>query len=306
MPLTHFECPEGEYTEVSSCLAGCHRAEGRCLSLPTLYDASSQRKWTGKPSTTQCINGTRLAYLELTKPYTNKPKKQGFRLLGNAHHHRLDKVAEKLNVLSEEQLGGGITGILDLLTEDETTDIECYELWDYKTWGSFKVAKALGVMGKKVPDPSGAVYQKDSKYGKKGDPKMVTEFYQDENAVDMWEAELQQNHYRLKVEPLGFPVSTMWLQITVRDGDLYIAHNRGVYEQMYKIPVARLDDQEVLTYFDQKGSALIHAMDTGEMPEMCSPAERWDGRRCAKYCDVAQHCPEGLATQPLGDEDAEV
>ncbi|MBU1800635.1 MAG: hypothetical protein KKF21_19860, partial [Bacteroidetes bacterium] len=169
--LKYFICPNGLRTRIDDCLSSCR---DRCLSKPTLVAiARGEREWTGVPSTTQLLGGTRLAYLKLTVDYAIEPESMAYALLGTSHHARLDKVAKTMNVLSEVKLGGDNTGIFDLLCEDETVSGDYYELWDYKTAGSFKIAQALGIVKEKKPDPTGATYMKDSKYGKKGEVKQV-------------------------------------------------------------------------------------------------------------------------------------
>ena len=128
MPLRYLNCPDGVRRHINVCLDKCPRPEGRCLSLPTLISVSRQREWTGKPSTTQLINGTRLAYLQIVHDYAVDPFDRAFALLGTRHHMRLEKVAQTLNALSEEKMDGDDTGILDLLVPDETVDHEAYEL----------------------------------------------------------------------------------------------------------------------------------------------------------------------------------
>lgn len=303
MPLKYFDCPDGVRRPVEQCLDKCPRPEGRCVSLPTLISISRQREWTGKPSTTQLINGTRLAYLQLTCDYAVQPKDRAFALLGTRHHMRLEKVAEKVNVLAEEKLGGEDTGILDLLAPDETVDYEAYELWDYKTWGSFKVAKALGLVARKIPEPNGECYKTSGKWGKAGDPKMVTVFDEDPTEVDMWEVEYQMNNYRLKIEDVGFPVSRMFIQATVRDGGTIVAANRGISENIYKIPVRRLADDQVREYFRVKRENLLNALESLTVPTPCNNAETWNGRRCQGFCDVAEFCDVGIkARQKVKEE----
>jgi hypothetical protein len=256
-------------------------------------DIGSTRQWTGKPSTTQLLNGTRMTFLQITKDYAIQPYEQAFALLGTRHHHRLEKVALKVNALSEEQLGGDITGILDLLVPDENSEIETYELWDYKTSGSFQVAKALGLQGVKVPDPTGAVYQKSGNWGKAGSPKMITIWEEHPENADMDDWILQLNHYRLKIEALGFPVSWLIIQDTVRDGGTSVSLGRGVTEKIYKIPIPRMDNQKVLEYFGVKAYELETALLKNELPLPCSNKETWDGRRCEKFCAVSEFCDCG-------------
>jgi len=294
MALRYFDCPDGVRRPIEQCLQKCPRPEGRCLSLPTLISISHQREWKGKPSTTQLINGTRLAYLQIIKDYAVNPFDRAFALLGTRHHMRLEKVAQKLNALSEEKLDGDDTGILDLLVPDETNHREAYELWDYKTSGSFKVAKALGLVSRKVKDPSGECYKTSGKWGKAGDVKMITIWQEDPEAVDIWEWEYQDNNYRIKIEEIGFPISQMFNQVTVRDGGTLIAANRGITKNIYKIPIRRLPDEQVREYFRIKRENLLGALESQALPAPCSHEESWHGRRCQGFCDVAEFCDVGI------------
>jgi len=268
-----------------------------CLSTPTLAKIAEQRIWTGKPSTTQLISGTREEFLKIIKEYVVNPHERAFALAGTMHHARLEAVANKLNLneLSEEFLDGEVTGVLDRLVPDRSNP-DFYELWDYKNIGSFKVAKAMGIVsiGTK-DDPSGAVYKSSGKWGKAGTPKQVKVFGQDPAQAEMDDYTLQLNHYRTKIEALSFPVSKMIIQATVRDYGLATATSRGVTSQFYLMPVKRMDDSEVLDYFQNKSYALLSALESGSMPAPCSERERWDGRKCQGYCDVVSFCPEGLA-----------
>ncbi|GAI25908.1 unnamed protein product, partial [marine sediment metagenome] len=83
-----------------------------------------QRLWTGKPSTTQLINGTRLELLKITTDYFIDPQKLAFALLGTKHHEDL----EDADFLVEEKLEDkDMTGIMDFWDDQEET------LYDYKT-----------------------------------------------------------------------------------------------------------------------------------------------------------------------------
>ena len=267
MPLKYFNCQAGKIT-VSDCLNKCPNRDGRCLSLPTLYEISKQRPDTGVYSTTQLIAPTRIAYLRLKNDYAIDPYDQAFQLLGTRHHHKLDVMAKKIDMISEKYMNDGeTTGILDLL-EPDIKRADCYILWDYKTWGSHPVAKALGIVrenGKFITKPE---------------------------AADLKDTALQLNNYRLKVESLGFPISQMFVQATVRDGGTSIASSRGITSNLYKIAIPRIDNDEVIEYFNIKNAALKNAVDNDEIPPICSYEERWGGRRCTRYCEVKEFCPE--------------
>jgi hypothetical protein len=259
--------------------------------LPTLVAVAQQRPWMGNPSTTQLINGTRLAYLQLVENYAVNPIKRAFALLGSQHHGRLESVTKRMNALAEEKLDGDVTGILDLLCPDETTEQEAYELWDYKTAGSYKVAKALGLVGTKVPSPTGETYKTSGKWGKAGDIKLVKTWVPNATAQDIWEWEYQINHYRVKIEAIGFPVSKMFVQITVRDGGTASARGRGITEEICKVPIRRIPDNIIIDYFAQKRRQLLAGLVKRRLPPLCNEAETWQGRRCNGFCDVAEFCP---------------
>lgn len=262
MPLKYFNCPDNSQIAVSDCLAKCPRPEGRCLSLPTLYDIGYTREWPGKPSTTQLLNPTRYSYLHIKAPYAINPTDMAFALLGTRHHKRLEGVAKKLEGLEAEmKLGGDVTGILDLLEPDELKD-GFWKLTDYKTWGSYAVAKHLGLK-------NNGVYERQ-------------------------QLALQLNNYRVKAEALGFNISRLLVQCTVRDGGTYMARNNNVNDKILLLPVDILDDTEVKQYFKTNAEALITAVETDTMPELCDYDGRWGNRRCCpEYCPVVYWCPEG-------------
>jgi len=260
--LTYFNCPDGVQRPIKECLEKCPRKEGRCLSLPSLYDIGKVREWTGKPSMTQLLNPTRIAYLQITKPYAVTPQEMAFALLGTRHHYKLEQVARKIEGLEVEKfLDGDETGILDLLQPDELNS-GFFELIDYKTWGSYSVAKILR------PDAS--------------------------NGYELHQVELQLNNYRVKVEKLGFPVKRLAVQCTVRDGGTFTARNNKIDFKLAMLPVTILEDKVVTDYFKTKREALLNALDNGVLPEMCPYEERWANRRCiGELCPVHYWCPEG-------------
>jgi len=208
MPLKFFNCPVGKI-EVKDCLKSCPNPEGRCFPLPFLRKVSYNRKFNGNPSTTQLLKGSRLAYLEIIKDYAIDPQERTFAVLGTRVHDKLASIAEILGKISEKKLEGEVSGILDLLVEDEQ-NLGKFILWDYKVSGSYKVGKALGIVAEKIPNPNGAIYQKSGNGHKKGDPKLVTVFEKKPDAIDILEWELQLNNYRLMLEKLGFPISEIW------------------------------------------------------------------------------------------------
>ena len=289
MPLEYFICPDKDVSPISSCMAKCRMGE-RCLTLPTLKLLSSERVWEGVPSTTQLLNGTMYEFLKLTVSYGVDPDSRAFMLAGTRHHAALEDVAKELGLPSEIALSVD-RDIFDLLELDEDGGLV---LTDMKLWGSYRVAKVLGLVetGKR-PDPSGATYKTTSRFGTAGSPKMVPVFQSMPQEADNWDSEMQLNNYRVMLEDRGIPIKRMQLQVTVRDGGLQVARGRGVERNTNRIQEPKLDDDMVREYFSDKAAALIEAMNSGEWTLPCNDHESWDGTRCDRFCEVWHHCIKG-------------
>jgi len=290
MPRVGFICPGGGHVLFAECLASC-RMGRRCLTKSTLTALSRTRPWTGKPSTTQLIAPTRMEYLKIINDYCVAPPNMAFALLGSRVHLGLADADSDVSLLEERFEEEDITGIADCFEVEADEGI----LTDYKTWGSWRVARALGIVEKVVPDPTGAVYQRSGKGYVKGAPKMVKVYTIDPAQADNREAELQLNRYRLFFEDRGFPVNRMQIEVIVRDGNTWVARNRGITEPIYFIPVKRWDDTRVRAYFTAKALALKSYLDKKELPPPCTPDECWSGRRCRDYCPVLNFCGAGAS-----------
>lgn len=249
-------------------------------------------------STTQLLNGTMLTYLTLTKPYYIDPDSKAFMLQGTKHHQELELIAKELGLASEIPLSVD-RDIFDLLEIEDGKIV----LTDYKLWGSFRIAKVLGIEeAGRQPDPSGELYKSSGKWGKAGTPKMIPKFQENPEKSDNYETEFQLNRYRVMLAELGIRIDRMQLQVTVRDGGLYIAKNRGITRNFYKVPVRVIPDQDVLDFFNYKAECLKEALDAG-WDEPCNDRETWEGIRCQSYCDVWEHCSKGqIAHSQKGDE----
>ncbi|MCK9369932.1 PD-(D/E)XK nuclease family protein [Candidatus Dojkabacteria bacterium] len=259
MSLTYFDCSAGKNTLISDCLKNCPLPTGRCLSLPTLTSIGYARKWSGHPSTTQLLNPTRIEYLQIKHPYSVDPFNQAFALLGTRHHGRLEQVAKKIEGLQSELfLKGEVSGIVDLI--EPINDTDTYRLIDYKTFGSYSVAKHLD-----IKDDQG----------------------------DKHKLALQMNNYRIMAEKLGFKIVELKVQITVRDGGTYSAKDNKIFKNLYLLNVEILPDEDVTEYFNDKSFKLCQAVEKDEMPELCPYLERWGGRRCKGYCNVFRWCEQG-------------
>jgi hypothetical protein len=283
MPAKYFKCPDGENIAIADCLVrGCRISQempgGRCLSLRTLRLIGEQREWNGVPSTTQLLKGTREAWLELTTDYAIDPQDEIWRVHGTKGHAGLD--AHSDNLLTEIRLTDEVnSGQFDQYDADAQT------LYDEKFWGSYKIKLAQGL--KQIEVETDEVYQRGAKKGQK---KTKTEWVEG-GEPELFSESLQMNDYRLKLEAAGFPVKTMLIEAFCRDGGTYIADKRGVSRNAVMIPVPRLDDELTKTYFKAKAFALDDAL-KGNVPPKCNPYEAWDGRKCDRYCRVAERCKE--------------
>ncbi len=258
--LTKFNCPDGQARLISECLNKCPLTIGRCLSLPTLHTIGQARMWKGNPSTTQCLNPTRIEYLQIKHDYAVDPFDQAFSLLGTRHHGTLEQVAKKIEGLeSELNLKGEVSGIVDLIEPINSGDN--YRLIDYKTFGSYSVAKHLGI--------------------------------KEHGENDIYKLALQMNNYRLMVQDLGFNITELKVQITVRDGNTRSARDNGINKNLYLLPVEILPDSDVKEYFLTKACKLCQAVDKNELPEYCGYEDSWGNKRCKGYCSVFMYCPEG-------------
>ena len=288
--LEWFRCLDKEIIPYKECLTKC-RMQSRCETIPYLHLAAGEREWTGEASTTQLLNGTMYSFLKITQPYVIDPDDVAFMIHGTKSHAQLEEMAKSLGLASEISTTYDGRNVIDLIEYEDGI----ITLTDYKTWGSYRVAKALGIVeiGKK-PDPSGAVYKSSGKWGKAGSTKMVTVFQQMPQNADNWETELQLNNYRIKAEVIGIIPNKMQVHVIVRDGSLAVARSRGVERNTYLIPIKKLDNDMVKGYFRDKADNLNEALEAGKWSIPCDSRECWDGVRCRDYCEVAMYCPKGL------------
>ena len=296
MPLTEFICPDGNKCKVSECMKGCRLAGkinpatgmpyvpcGRCLSRRALYAISQDRKWGGKPSTTQLLNGTLEEFLKIKYPYAVNPLQSVFALHGTNVHANLE-AATNGEGITEQRLDDGVsTGAFDFFDEEAVPEKDHGYLYDDKTYGSYVAAQILGAV------------QHKNKVGtyKNGKPKYKTTYtYDGVTAVGKWDVAVQMNDYRMKIENvLNKHVDKMICEMIVRDGNTYIATSRGVTEPAYLVNINKISDHWVAKYMKAKADNLISALKTGRYPKRCNYRERWGGMKCERYCNVKEYCP---------------
>lgn len=295
MPLTHFRCPDGDLIKVDDCVSpkGC-RMDSRCAATPYLRLVGYDREWRLSPS---CAgNGPRYEYLRATMNYAASPESRAFAALGTGAHQQLSYYKFSDNVLSEEELSDDqMKGTADLLEEDEFKG-GWHILTDYKTFGSFKIAKVLGIVSEKVEetildDNGKPVILKSGKNKGKPKTKQKTVIKHDPAKEDRLDIELQINRYRIFFEQNGFPISRMVVQAIPRDGGTYVAKNRGIDKNIYLIPIKRMSNTDVLRYYQKLNEEILEAFKTGYIRK-CDMWECWDRKRCESFCDVQYFCKE--------------
>lgn len=256
----------------------------RCATRSYLRLVSREREWNGTPSTTQLIRGTISAWLQITRDYAVSPGDRAFMILGSRGHAKLQGSDDEYSTLEGYLDGPDITGIYDVLEEEDGRVV----LVDYKTSGSYKVSKALGFHV--VEEETGEVYKSGKR---KGQPKTRKILHRDDEFMDRRDWELQLNMYRIQLERRGIHIDEMRVMCIVRDGNTWIARSRGVFRNIYYFRIARLDDAEVLAYFERKRQALFSAIEEDKCDLVCNAHENWQGIRCTRYCEVAEFCPLG-------------
>ncbi len=295
MPYSKFICVDKHRVDISECLRGCRLKDtleaGRCLSVRTLKAIADQREWKGVPSTTQLLKGTREAYLLITQDYAIDPQNSLFMIHGTRGHEKLERYTPD-DASSEIRIFDDISsGAYDLYEpEDGGT------LTDNKFYGSYATAKTIGLQKVKVQD---GVY-KTSKAGsyKAGDPKYKW-IVKEGGRKSRLDLAIQLNDYRMKLEREGKEVSRMICEILVRDGGTYIAKSRGIMQNAYLVIVNKISDRWVRRYMKKKADDLHKALETGKMPRICSPRERWydpktgKSMKCCGYCSVWEFCDYG-------------
>lgn len=289
---TKYLCPDGKAYPIEKCLEKCRMKE-RCLSHRTLLAISKQREWTGKPSATQLLSGTREEFLKIKKEYTIDPQSAIFAIFGTGCHAFLEQFMENDKMIAEERLADP--------TGTYTGQFDCYDgkrqiLYDVKTYGSYKTMKSLGLTKRKevIADRKG----KPLKY-KNGKLKYKTWF--EKGVRHLHDVAIQLNAYRIMVEHAGYPVKEMIVEVFTRDAGTYSARDRGIFTNMQLIKINKISDHWIQKYMLTKAKRLIEAIENDKLPPPCRNVETWEGRKCKDYCAVWRFCGKGRTLHDRGD-----
>ncbi len=297
MPARWFICPDGDIHEINACLQQC-RMGSRCLFLPTLRAiAKAEKRQIEGFTITELIAGTRETYLKKTVEYASAPQDRMLALNGSEVHAKFEQNADDL--LSEVRLREeNISGMFDLYGDVLGDGV--LTLGDYKVTSSYKAMLALGKYAVEVE--TGEIFKSGIR---KGQAKTRKEWQEDGVRKGIQDWRLQLNGYRVLLEQAGYPVERMAIQMMIRDTGLEVAARRNVDQTVYLLPINRISDRWVKRYFNTKAQRLREALSEQKMPPICSAKERWQDRKCQRYCDVAGACSYRLALNAKNNTEVE-
>ena len=259
-----------------------------------LRKLARQRIWTGHPSTTQLLNGTRSAWLEVTRKYFFRPESKVFAFLGTAAHGNVERFVKEGEKAEERITDDICSGQYDFYDDQSQT------LYDYKTWGSYKVAKALGMTVKFVPkkDRFGKIIYKWNTKEKRNKPEWDRVYVPGniaEKVVGMLDTVVQLSDYRDKLQSVlkdGYKVKRIAVQIIMKDAGTQVARDRGITGNTFIIPLNGVSSHWIKKYLGRKRELLLQAIEKDYSPK-CRRSDIWGGLKCKKYCDVSKIC-EGI------------
>lgn len=294
MPLTHLICPDEIKIPVEQCLTykGCRLCD-RCAPMSVLRQVSERRKWRGVTAS-QSGNGPRIMYLPEIVDFSIKPESMAFAFLGINTHSKMAEEQWTDNVMPEQRFKEGTSDVLEI--DEFYPEPDHYILYDYKTSGSYAIAKWAGIQVIKEDRPildadGNAVLLKSGPNKGKVKTKQHREIVEDFSKGNRREISLQLNRYRQAWNAKGFKISKMYIFGIPRDGGTYLAEQRGITKRFYKFPVEFMPDLEVTEYYENLAHEMDVAFKTG-YARPCNPWETWEGERCRRFCDVSIDCIE--------------
>lgn len=274
----YFMCPDKKVISCSDCIKQCRRKE-RCLALPLLVYASRTRDLNRRHfSVTELLSPTLQMYLKATHGELIKPQSILPSAIGTACHAILEDCLP-IGYAGEFRLeSDGITGQMDCI------DLKGKTLYDYKITSVYKVASMLGYSMYRG-------YKEITRGKNKGEQRFGLHWTTEPNGRhDYGDYCKQQNLYRILLAKNGIEINDMYLQCIIKEPESKLKET-PLKKPCYLIKLPKMNDERLWRYAQYKKEALLHAIDTGELPRQCSPKETWNGRRCKDYCNVAVHCP---------------
>lgn len=275
MPAKYFRCPDGNKVEISECFKHCRMTE-RCMVLPVLKAVGKTRGWYGKPSVTQLIKDTRQSYLEIKNNYTIDPQKSIASMIGTNSHSLMEGNVPN-NFLSEVRIEDDITS-----GQFDAYDLENKTLIDFKFFGAYRIAMALG---KRMRWVNKGVYVRGINKGK---PKWE-QVYIDGGVKDVLEISKQLSYYRYLMKRKGLEVKDIKVQMLIRGGLDKTAKSYGLDRMSYVVRLNGISDRWIRIYMKAKYDRLMQALETNTLPPECK--DKWNDLKCKDYCGVNEFCP---------------
>lgn len=253
------------------------------MVLPALKAVGKTRAWYGKPSVTQLLQPTLPSYLAIKYDYAIDPQASIASMIGTQSH----------SLMEGNQPNGWLSEIRledDLCSgQFDAVDLQSKTLVDFKFFGAYRVAGALGYRGK---------WTKVGQYVKgknKGQDKWQM-VYEPGGVRDILEIAIQLSYYRKLLADHGITVDKINVQMFIRGGLDKVAKSYGLDRMSYVVPVFPLPIAHVRKYMEIKHDRLMKALETDTIPETCSEKERWSSKsrpdfKCQNFCQSNINCP---------------
>ena len=297
MPAVGFKCPNDMGYTYWNKECKCDSCPNPCMAKPALQAAARQRPWSGKPSVTQLIQPTLPTFLAIVHDYFIDPMTTVASMIGTNSHSAFEN-AQPNNWLAEVRLEDDITS-----GQFDAYDTTTKTLWDWKFFGAFRIAKALGYTPRWT--------KKIITRGKNKGQEKWEQVFEYGGVRDIREIAIQLNYYRYLMENQGLEVKSIKVNMFLRGGLDATAKRYGLTQPAYIVPINFISKSWVRKYMVMKYDALMRALDEFKkewdstwddsmIPEwlsICSRRDRWDNsktypdRKCRDWCNVHEFCP---------------
>lgn len=274
MPAKFFKCPDGELCKIGDCYKECRMKE-RCLLLPVLKAVGKTRAWYGKPSVTQLLKDTRQTYLEITHDYAIDPQKSIASMIGTNSHSLMEGNVPN-GYLSEVRFEDDITS-----GQIDGYDCKTQTLFDFKFFGAYRIAMALG----KYPKWERKTHLRGKDKGK----QYWKQTFVDGGVRGVLEISKQLSYYKVLMKKHGLKVKQILVQMLIRGGLDKVAKEYGLTKTGYIVKLNGISERWIVRYMQAKYDRLMKALETNEMPPVCK--NRWRDLKCKDYCGVNMYCP---------------